>query len=149
MHWVDIVNATSNEILATRTATLNIPQISIISPSPGETLKPEFCEITWDSNDLDGDDLTYSIYIRNESEVMWFPINLECTDNSWTANFTTLPKDGYQIKVLATDGWNTAEDIVDFQIKKGKAINTNSFFLQFLENHPHLFSLLQQLLGLQ
>ena len=59
-------------------------------------------------------------------------------------------KDAYNLFVVARDEKGQISDWSDplpINMIKNKVIN--SPFLQFLENHPHLFSLLQQLLGLQ
>jgi len=147
MHRVDIVNVNSNQVLATRTITPNTPQISITSPQPGETIKPEPCEITWDATDLDGDTLTYHIFLSNDSGASWFPMSLALHENSFTADFTHLLKGNYQITVSATDGWNVDEDIVDFAIKKGKDKSTLPDLL-FLRQLWGRFPLLVRLLSI-
>jgi len=146
MHRVDIVNVSSNQVIATRTITPNTPQISIISPQPGETIKPEPYEITWDATDLDGDTMTYHIFLSNDSGASWFPMSLALHENSFTADFTHLSKENYQIAVFATDGWNVGEDVVSFEIKKGKDKNMMldiPFLNQLLKWFPLLARLLQ------
>ena len=141
LHKIEIVNATSGEILTMRTVTPNPPQISITSPKPGETIKLEPYEITWDSYDSDGDILTYNILMNNVSEDIWFPISASLQENSFVADFTYLPKGDYQLKVFATDGWNIGEDIVNFEAGKGKEKNAalnQLFFEQLFACFPFL-----------
>jgi hypothetical protein len=55
----------------------------------------------------------------------------------------------YEIRVKAKDILGAESDWSDplsVFMSKNKAINTS--FLTFLENHPHLFPLLRQILGL-
>jgi hypothetical protein len=56
----------------------------------------------------------------------------------------------FNIRVRAQDeygAWSDWSDPLAISMPKNKAIN--SPFLQFLENHPHMFPLLRQLLELQ
>lgn len=160
LHRIDIVNATTQEILATRVVSPNPPEITITAPSPGEKIKQKPYEITWEGDDADGDTLTYNLFLSNDSGQTWFPISWSVEGDSFTADFTYLPEGAYQIKLFATDGVNTAEDISSFGIKT-KIKNTlteqlfdhilgnkpiNQSILPFLEHYPHLFPLIQQLL---
>lgn len=58
----------------------------------------------------------------------------------------------YQVKVKARDVPSLEEsewsDPLSVSIPKNKAINTMPLFLRFLEQHPHIFPILQQLLKL-
>ncbi len=57
----------------------------------------------------------------------------------------------YNIEVRAIDYYGEESDWATLEVSmpKNKAIDINPLFLRFLENHPHLFPLLRQLLGLQ
>jgi len=160
---VDIVNVTSGEILASRTITSNSPQINIISPEPGEKVKKEPYEISWDGTDLDGGTLTYHVFLKNDTEEDWFPICLALQESSFVYNFSDLEKGNYQIQVYATDGFNVGEEITNFEVtSKGKIMMfgdifdftpfdksyINIFFPWLLGNHAYVFPLLRQLLGL-
>jgi hypothetical protein len=55
---------------------------------------------------------------------------------------------GYVKIVNTNDPTDTCRIPVSLSTPKNKAITINSPFLQFLENHPHLFPLLRQLMEL-
>ncbi len=149
LHRIDIIKKSTGEILASRTRSLNSPQVTITKPSSGESIKPGLYEIKWTGTDLDGDDLFYNVYLSDDSDT-WFPLDLEIEEESCTADFSTLQKGDYQLAVLVTDGWNTAEDIVDFSIKKARSRNilVNNPIWRLINQFP-LLRLLLQRLGLQ
>ena len=68
-----------------------------------------------------------------------------------SAQHTWNTKGNYNIKVKAVDEYGEESEWsepLSVSMPKNKPY-INSLFLQFLENHPHLFPLLRQLLGLQ
>jgi len=110
LHRIDIINATSGEILATRTVSPNPPQVSILTPHSGENVQPGLYNITWNAYDTDGDQMTFYVFMRNGSSG-WFPISLSTQKNYFVADFSQ-PKEGdYQVEVVATDGVNTGTGI--------------------------------------
>jgi hypothetical protein len=158
---IDIVNSTSGAILATKTASINTPEITIISPSQGEKIKQEPFELKWEGEDADGDTLTYNLFLSNDSGDSWFPISCSIQQNSFSYDFSNLPTGNYGFKVFVTDGFNTAEETSDFGIKfnikniffeneykikpKNNPINSN-LFVKSLEDHRILFFLLKDLI---
>ncbi|MFX0211710.1 MAG: hypothetical protein ACFFDT_37380, partial [Candidatus Hodarchaeota archaeon] len=155
LHRVDILKASDNQVLASKTRSQNTPQVTITNPSEDDEIKPEIHEITWMGSDQDGDPLTYSVLFSNNSGLNWGIIEIETTETNCEADFRYLTKGEYQLKVIATDGWNTDEDVINFTIKKGKD-RSKAVNLQLLEYFsqpfPYLFPILQilfQRLGLQ
>jgi hypothetical protein len=107
-----IHNAT---VLASRNVSSNSPNVIVVYPNGGETFTVnQNITIRWEGGDLDGDPLTYTILYSFDNGSTWLPIatNLEATSVNWTTPNDT-PTDLYLIKVVATDGVNTAEDISD------------------------------------
>lgn len=149
---VDIVKASTNEVLASRTKTAHSPTVAITSPSPGEKIEQGEYEIKWTANDLDGDELIYDVFYRNTSEEEWYPLYIAHNETSFTYDFTNISKDDYQLLVLTTDGWNTDEDVIDFTIKKGRS-RSNVMYLpwliQLFEKCPLLKHFLQLLFKIQ
>lgn len=106
LHRIDIINATSGEILATRMVSPNPPQVSILTPHSEENVQPGLYNITWNAYDTDGDQMTFYVFMRNSSSG-WFPVSLSTQKNYFIADFSQ-PKEGeYQVEVVATDGVNT------------------------------------------
>jgi len=109
-----------------------------------------------------GEEYTYSTSttdVEGEQILFWFdwddgtntgwigPFN---SDETCEANHIWQEKDNYQIRVKAMDTNDYESDWSDplhISMPKNNPINTP--FLNFLENHPYMFPLLRQLLGLQ
>lgn len=159
---VDIVNSSSNDVIATRTISSNSPELSITSPSAGDQIKQGTYEISWVGSDDDGDTLIYAIFISNDSGINWFILDFANTEMTFNADFSNLPKGDYQIKVMATDGINVGEDTTNFGIKA--KIRNNQLehlfenftrlskddmqFLKILKLFPYFFIFIQQFLKL-
>jgi hypothetical protein len=141
---IDIVKKDTKIVLASRSKSANSPQISIINPSPGEKIKQEVYEVKWDGYDLDQDDLIYNVFIKNTSEDNWYPVVSACENSSYLADLSFLVKDDYELKLVASDGWNTVEDMVDFQVKNIK--NSFIMLLRIFEDYPLIYQLLQRVL---
>jgi len=101
-------------VLASRDITPNAPEVSVTSPNGGELfVSGQNATISWQSSDLDGDQMKYSVFYSPDNGMNWVPIvsdTIETTLNWTVANDAT---DKYLIKVIATDGINTGKDISD------------------------------------
>ena len=103
-------------------------------------------DFTFNAVDPDGDDVRYIIdWGDGDSETTSFATSgTDVTvSHTWTATGT------YTLTVKAEDVYGAVGDETtgDIIIEKSKAISTP--FLNFLQNHPNLFPILRQLLGLQ
>jgi len=145
---IDIVNSTSDITIATRSISSKIPEVTITSPSSGDQIKQGKYEITWIGSDDDGDSLTYAIFISNDSGINWFILDFYNTDNSFIANFSSLPKGDYLIKIIATDGFNVGEDTTNFGIKaKNNIINIfDHWMLRLIQRFPIFEKILNQII---
>jgi hypothetical protein len=99
------------------------------------------------TTDPEGDNISYLFDWGNgmTSFIMGpYESGVECNaSNIW------FEKGYYEVKVKAIDEFGTESDWsnpLSVSMPKNKAVNTP--FLTFLENHPHLFLLLRQILGL-
>jgi hypothetical protein len=57
----------------------------------------------WAAHDDNGDDLTFSLYIRGDNENQWRLLKDNITDRAYSFDASLLPDGGYQMKVLASD----------------------------------------------
>jgi hypothetical protein len=57
----------------------------------------------WAAHDDNGDDLTFSLYIRGDSENVWRLLKENITDRAYSFDASLLPDGGYQMKVVASD----------------------------------------------
>jgi hypothetical protein len=76
--------------------------------------------VRWAAHDDNGDDLTYSLYLRGDGESIWRLLKDKLTDKAYSFDATLIPDGGYQIKVVASDAPShtpgdalTAESISD------------------------------------
>ena len=59
--------------------------------------------VRWAAHDDNGDDLTYSLYLRGDGEKVWRLLKDGITDKAYSFDATLIPDGGYQIKVVASD----------------------------------------------
>jgi len=90
----------------------NRPTINITTPTAGQNISGLYT-ITWQSNDLDGSPLYHTVeYSHNGRD--WLVLAAKITTTQLLANFDALPGGGQsRIRVIVTDGINTAEAVSD------------------------------------
>ncbi len=59
--------------------------------------------VRWNAHDDDGDDLSYSLYVRGDGEHVWRPLKKGVTDKVYSFDGASFPDGGYQIRVVASD----------------------------------------------
>ena len=59
--------------------------------------------VRWAAHDDDGDDLTYSIYLRGDGETVWRLMKDKLTDKVYSFDSALLPDGGFNLKVVASD----------------------------------------------
>lgn len=57
----------------------------------------------WAAHDDNGDDLTYSLYLRGDDEHVWRLLKDGVTDKAYSFDQTLIPDGGYELKVVASD----------------------------------------------
>jgi hypothetical protein len=57
----------------------------------------------WAAHDDNGDDLTFSLYLRGDGEHVWRLLKDNITDKAYTFDQTLIPDGGYEMKVVASD----------------------------------------------
>ncbi|HEY3706132.1 MAG TPA: hypothetical protein VGL22_13805 [Terracidiphilus sp.] len=57
----------------------------------------------WAAHDDNGDDLTFSLYLRGDGEHVWRLLKDNVTDKAYSFDQTLLPDGGYQMRIVATD----------------------------------------------
>jgi len=111
---IELQDETGNA-LASRTVTANSPDVRVTSPNGGEVWqKRKTYTITWEAGDRDEDALTYSVSISANGGQTWMPMSVDLTEKEYVVNTTMLVEgENYLVKVKATDGVNTAQDVSD------------------------------------
>jgi hypothetical protein len=59
--------------------------------------------IRWAAHDDNGDDLTFSLLVKGDSESVWRQLKDCITEKAYSFDASLLPDGGYQIKVIASD----------------------------------------------
>ncbi len=100
--------------------TNNTPAVTVSNPDGGENLSG-ITTINWTANDDDGDDLAYAVLYSNNDGLTWTTLAMDLLVNtfSWdTEEYSGADGTG-RIKVMASDGFHTAEDISDAAFSVG------------------------------
>jgi hypothetical protein len=143
---IHIEDANGN-ILAARTITQNIPEVQITTPNGGEQYKTgEKITIEWTAIDKDQDPLRYTLAFKNENDEIWVPMSFDIRDESYEWNTYGLEAGSYKIKVIASDGVNSGEDITDGSITLPKN-KLQDFKFKLIDRLFERFPLLQKVLN--
>ena len=59
--------------------------------------------VRWAAHDDNGDDLSFSLYLRGDGESVWRLLKDQIADKAYSFDATLIPDGGYQIKVAASD----------------------------------------------
>jgi hypothetical protein len=59
--------------------------------------------VRWAAHDDNGDELTYSLYLRGDGETVWRLLKDNLHDKAYSFDATLIPDGGYQVKVVASD----------------------------------------------
>ena len=88
----------------------NSPTVSVIAPNGGESFSGSFT-VTWTASDPDGDELSYTLLYSNNEGADWSILGMDINETSHAVN-TSMLGGGTKcmVKVIASDGANTAED---------------------------------------
>lgn len=117
--WIDgttsIVFKYNGQVLATRSASGHSPVVQIVAPNGGEKWSAsEQQTITWTSRDEDKDALAYSVLYTPDKGTSWVTLIANTADTQLTINTKDIPGgESAYVKVIATDGFNTSEDLSD------------------------------------
>lgn len=87
----------------------NAPTVNITEPNGGEVWSGTGT-VRWQASDADGDDLLFTLLYSPDNGATWYPVASDIEGNEFEVDVSLLPGgvEG-KIRVLATDGYNTAE----------------------------------------
>ncbi|MBI4319214.1 MAG: PD40 domain-containing protein [Chloroflexi bacterium] len=99
--------------IAQKMVSANAPTVTVLSPNGGERISGQ-TTVRWSGSDSDGDTLSYAVLYSNDNGANWetLAINVGATSYAW--DVTELSAGNrYLVKVIATDGFNAAQDTSD------------------------------------
>ncbi|MBU2562632.1 MAG: DUF1573 domain-containing protein, partial [Nanoarchaeota archaeon] len=101
------------QLKAEKFVSVNEPTVSITSPLGGEEWHTGKHTISWNADDLDEDILSYALQFSDNNGLTWNTVVLDLneTDYNFNAGMINAGGNQYKIKVIATDGILTTEDI--------------------------------------
>jgi len=106
-----IVVKYENVPLAEKVVSPNTPAVTVVSPNGGEQLSGQ-AEISWVGADADGDTLAYVIQLTLDNGASWTTLAVGLASTSYMFDVSQLPPGTqYRIKVIASDGINTGQDV--------------------------------------
>ncbi|MCB1033777.1 MAG: hypothetical protein KDD47_08090, partial [Acidobacteria bacterium] len=105
------------KVRAARQRSPNPPEVTVLSPRPGQTLSGPF-EVTWQSRDRDGDPLTYIVQYSSgydsQGRQRWVPLATGLRENRLVSDTRYLAGTANgTLRVVASDGLNTTLAAVD------------------------------------
>ena len=59
--------------------------------------------VRWAAHDDNGDDLSYTLYLRGDGEHVWRLLKEDLTDKAYSFDATLIPDGGYQVRIVASD----------------------------------------------
>lgn len=96
----------------------NPPKITVLKPKAGEEWSGGLQMIQWKAEDKDGDSLSFSILYSPDKGKSWFPVAWNVQGESYKVDTSILPGgDAAMVRVIVTDGFNTAQDDSDGTFK--------------------------------
>jgi len=102
-------------IIADRVVSANSPSVTMTCPNGGETIAEGLAyDVSWTAYDSDGDDIHYTLEYSVDGGVNWLLLATDLNQTHFIWNTSLLePTAECLVKVIATDGVNTAEDTSD------------------------------------
>jgi len=118
--------------LASKNVSAHSPSVTVLTPNGGEKLSGS-STVEWIAEDADGDALTYVIFLSSDNGATWSTLAMDVTTTTYALDVSAIPAGTSNlIKVMATDGVNTGQDLSDAPF----TIIGKSYLPLILKNHP-------------
>lgn len=102
----------SGMVLTSLSASDNPPTIEVLSPNGGEIINGDTLEITWTSDDLDGDPLTATVQHSPDNGTTWNTLAVGIGGESLEVSRSALAGSANAlVRVMVSDGFHQASDV--------------------------------------
>ena len=99
-----VVLRKGDQVLAVRQVSAHAPQVTVLSPTGGETWTGQQ-EVRWQASDEDDGPLVYLVLLSTDSGETWRPVGMNLRDTSYSLDADQLPgSEQAMIRVVASDG---------------------------------------------
>lgn len=106
-----------DRVLDVQEVTWGVPEVHLLTPLGGEEwTSEEEVLVEWDAEDPDGGELSYTVQYSPDGGIFWIPLTTRRKEQFLSVDPSILPGSGVEgayIRVLATDGFNTGQDMND------------------------------------
>ena len=87
------------------------PNIEVIHPNGGEVITNDNFEVSWNSSDMDGDEIFHTILYSSDNGGTWNSLVNNITAKTYSINSINIQgSQNALIRVIASDGLNSSED---------------------------------------
>ncbi|RPI55576.1 MAG: hypothetical protein EHM56_05145 [Chloroflexi bacterium] len=101
------------QLLTHLEASAHPPAVTLLSPQGGAAITGTHA-VSWQGEDLDGDDITYALFYSSNAATSWQPLGIHMTTTLQVVDATALPGSTAGLyRVVASDGFYTASDETD------------------------------------
>ena len=99
--------------IVSRTVSIHAPSVTVESLNGGERIDVP-TTVSWSATDQDDDDLTFAVLYSSDGGATWSALvtGLATQSYEWDISGLSLGN-SYLVKVMATDGFNTGQDVSD------------------------------------
>ena len=96
----------------TASASDNAPTVDVLFPDGGENLTSESIVLSWTADDLDKDELTFTVQYSPNNGSSWSTLGADIADETYEIPRLTLAgSDMGLLRVIASDGFNSGSDV--------------------------------------
>jgi len=126
---VRIVLLRNGQEIHSRRASANAPAVTVNYPNGGESLSGATATLRWSSSDPDKDTLSYLIQYSRDAGMTWQTLAVDYPSTTYTLNLSRISgTDQGLLRILASDGFHTAQDQSDATFKIARQAPQTSIF---------------------
>jgi len=132
----------NNTVLDEFNISNNPPTVTLLTPNGGVTFNNEIINISWNASDQDGNNLSYTILVSKDNGTTFDTFVIDHPNNSLITNSLDFADSKqYIVKIIATDGINTAHDTSDKTFEIDNDFNITKFDVVYSNYTERIFKI--------